>query len=152
MSAQKRFTAAGEQDAGFVGVDRLACRLDAIDCQRAIEQGFCGISGKILDRETGDAGFHRARDVYCDLVRLVCKAGQSEGGSAGKARAEHVGPLHHDAVGIDPGEVRVEQFLNRGVVALLIRGRELGLPAWLGRRRLAPVAAFDRTSRGRAAA
>ena len=58
----------------MIGVDRLARRLDAIDRERAIEQRLCGVSGKILDREAGDAGLHRARDIHCDLVRLVRKA------------------------------------------------------------------------------
>src|SRR4029453_12704531 len=42
--------------------------------ERTIEQRLCVVSGKILDREAGDAGLHRARDVDADLVRLVRKA------------------------------------------------------------------------------
>ena len=74
LPAQKRLAAAGEQDAAVVGIDRLARRLDAIDRERAIEQRLGGVAGKILDREAGNAGLDRARDVDADLVRLVRKA------------------------------------------------------------------------------
>ena len=74
LPAQERFAAAGEQDAAVVGIDRPARRPDPVDGERAIEQRFCVVSGKILDRKAGDASLHRARDIGSDLVRLVCKA------------------------------------------------------------------------------
>ena len=74
LPAQERLAAAGEQDAAIVGIDRLARRPDAIDRERAIEQRFCVVAGKILDRKAGNAGLHGARDIDADLVRLVRKA------------------------------------------------------------------------------
>ena len=74
LPAQERLAAAGEQDAAIVGIDRLARRPDAIDCERTVEQRLCVVSGKILDRKAGHAGLHGARDIDADLVRLVRKA------------------------------------------------------------------------------
>ncbi len=74
LAAQERLAAAGEHDAAIVGIDRLARRLDAIDGERAIEQRFCVVAGKILDRQTRNAGLHGARDIGADLVRFVRKA------------------------------------------------------------------------------
>src|SRR5262245_29892092 len=73
-AAQERFAAAGEQDAGLVGVDRLARSLDALDRKRAIEQRLCIVACIILDRETGDAGLHGAADVDAYFLRLMRKA------------------------------------------------------------------------------
>ena len=71
---QKGFAAAGQQHAAVVGVDRLARRLDALDRERTLVQRLGGIAGGILDRQAGDAGLDRARDIGADLVGLVRKA------------------------------------------------------------------------------
>ena len=71
---RKRFAAAGQQHAAVVGIDRLARRLDALDRQRALIQRLGRVAGGILDRQAGDAGLDRARDIGGDLVRLVREA------------------------------------------------------------------------------
>ena len=71
---QKPLAAAGQQHAAVVGIDRRPRRLDALDRKRALVERVCLVAGGILDRQPGDAGGNRARDIDGDLLRLVREA------------------------------------------------------------------------------
>ena len=71
---QKTFAASGQQHVALVGIDRRARRLDALDREVALVKRLGGIAGGILDRQSGDAGLDRARDIGADLLRLVREA------------------------------------------------------------------------------
>ncbi len=57
----------------MVGIDGRSRRLDALDRERALVKRLCRVAGGILDRQPGDAGLDRARDVGGDLLRLMRK-------------------------------------------------------------------------------
>src|SRR5438874_9803805 len=71
---QKALAAADQQHAAVVGIDRRARRLDALDRERALVKRICSVSGRILDRQPGNAGLDRARDIGSDLLGLMRKA------------------------------------------------------------------------------
>jgi len=111
---QKRLAAAGEQDAGIVGVDRLPRRPDPRDREVPVIQRRGLVAGRILDRQAGDAGFRRACDILCNALRLDGKA------------ALEVGVDGNIDGGADRREVIADIVDRDAVVGLAHRPRETG--------------------------
>ena len=74
LPPQEPLAAAGQQHAAVVGIDRRARRLDALDRKAALVKRLCRVAGGILDRQSGDAGLDRARDIGADLSGFMRKA------------------------------------------------------------------------------
>ena len=88
LADQKAFAAAGQQHAAVVGIDRRPRRLDALDRESALVQRLGGIAGEILDRQPGNAGLDRARDIGATFSGSCAKP-PSKSALTGRSTAAH---------------------------------------------------------------